>query len=106
MNEKIVNALGKYKYAILIFLFGILLMLMPPLELSDSSEETSPEEKIRYILSRCDGVGETCVIISEHGVVICCEGADKASVRLDIINALRTYTGFSGDRITILKLEN
>ena len=56
------------------------------------------------VLSACEGVGEVKVIISEEGVVVVCEGANDAKVRLDIIRAVSSYTGFGTDRITVLKM--
>ena len=57
-----------------------------------------------HILSSSDGVGEAKVLISDSGVVVVCTGADDASVRLDIIRAVGSYTGFGADKITILKM--
>ena len=56
------------------------------------------------MLSSVEGVGEAQVIISDTGVVVVCRGAENAAVRLDIIKAIGSYTGFGSDRITILKL--
>ncbi len=40
------------------------------------------------------------------GAVILCEGADRASVRLDIINAVSSATGLSSDQITVIKMKS
>ena len=49
-------------------------------------------------------MGEARVLVSDSGVVVACEGAASAEVRLDILRAVRSYTGFGTDKITILKL--
>ena len=49
------------------------------------------------------GVGEAYVLVSDSGVVVVCDGADNAAVRLEIVTAVRTYTGYGADQITVLK---
>ena len=96
-------ALERFKYTILILIAGVLLMLLPgPGE--GKSTELSGDELVAHILSSSDGVGEAKVLISDSGVVVVCTGADDASVRLDIIRAVGSYTGFGADKITILKM--
>ena len=104
MNElfeklKAVRGLG---YPLLILLLGILLMLLP----SGREKETAPADGDRLLaqlLSECRDVGEAKVLISDSGVIVVCEGAAKASVRLDILRAVYSYTGFGSDKITILE---
>jgi len=38
-------------------------------------------------------------------VVVVCEGADSAAVRLRVTEAAAAYTGFGSDRITVLKMK-
>ncbi|MDD6089369.1 MAG: hypothetical protein SO014_03590 [Candidatus Limivicinus sp.] len=106
MKDKFKNrtaALERFKYPILILIAGVLLMLLPgPGE--GKSTELSGDELVAHILSSSDGVGEAKVLISDSGVVVVCTGADDASVRLDIIRAVGSYTGFGADKITILKM--
>ena len=93
----------KFKYPLLVLILGIILMLLP----SRSAEVSSANEKdelMQRILSCSDGVGEAQVIISDNGVVVVCRGADNARVRLEIIQAVSTYTGFASDKITVLKM--
>jgi hypothetical protein len=99
------SKIEKWKYPILILLAGLLLMLAPGAE----KEQTLPpdtQEALAAILSHTQGVGQARVLISGHGVVVACTGAANASVRLDIIRAVSSYTGFGSDKITILKLKN
>ena len=39
------------------------------------------------------------------GAVIVCQGADNAAVRLSIVEAVRSATGLSSDRISVLKMK-
>jgi len=99
------TAIEKWKYPVLILLVGLLLMLIPT-----SKEQKVPannaEEALAAVLASTQSVGEAQVLISDHGVVVACAGAANASVRLDIIRAVGSYTGFGSDKITILKLKN
>jgi hypothetical protein len=101
--KKKLGLLGRFKYPLLVLLAGVLLMLLPL-----SSEKTeaagAPEQRLEEILSSSRGVGEAHVLLSDSGVIVVCRGADDASVRLDMIRAIRSYTGFGSDKITILKL--
>ena len=99
-------ALVKWKYPILILLVGLMLLLLPAAEKKQEPGAESAQEALAQILSRTQGVGEACVLISDSGVVVACVGASNAAVRLDIIRAVGSYTGFGSDKITILKLCN
>jgi stage III sporulation protein AG len=39
------------------------------------------------------------------GAVVVCQGADRAEVRLAIVEAVSTYTGLGADRISVLKMK-
>lgn len=109
MSEDLVGlraALGKWKYPILILLVGLMLMLFPTAEKKQERGAESEQEALAQLLSRTQGVGEARVLISDSGVVVACGGASNAAVRLDIIRAVGSYTGFGSDKITILKLCN
>ncbi len=109
MFEEIKNdkaaLLRRFKYPILLIAVGILLMLLPSGEKSNT-ELPKNDALVAHILSRVQGVGETLVLMSEKGVVVVCEGADKAKVQLEIISAVSSYTGYSSDKITILKMDD
>ena len=106
MNDwkRLLSGLAKYKAPLLVLLLGVLLMLIPTGEKTKSAQ--TRDEALGAILSQTQGVGEARVLISENGVVVACRGADNASVKLDIIRAVSSYTGFGSDKITILKLRN
>ena len=94
--------LEKFKYPILMLILGLFLMLLPSGPGTKAAEDT--DALLGQLLSDSDGVGEAEVIISESGVVVVCRGADDAKVRLDIIRAIGSYTGFGSDKITVLKM--
>jgi len=95
--------LERYKYPALILLVGIMLMLVPGTK-KEVPEECDEAQLLCQALSKTEGVGEVKVILSENGAVIVCEGAKNAGVRLDIIRAVCSYTGFTSDKISVLKM--
>ena len=78
---------------------GVALMLIPSAAKSSAAEVGGLGEA----LSLTQGVGEAYVLISDNGVVVVCDGASDAATRLEIITAVKTYTGFGADQITVLK---
>lgn len=104
MNELIqkLKAARSFVYPLLILLFGVLLMLMPS-EKEKEAEPCAGDCLLAGLLSECREIGETKVLISDSGVIVVCEGAAKASVRLDILRAVYSYTGFGSDKVTILE---
>ena len=103
-KDKLLPILKRYQAPLLVLLLGLLLMLFPSGEKKRSELVTEERESLAGLLSHTNGVGESHVLVSENGVVVVCAGAENASVRLDILRAVGSYTGFSSDRITILKL--
>lgn len=94
----------QYRYPALVLLLGMLILLIP--NHKDASESaTMPKDALAQVLSLAQGVGEAEVLISETGVVVVCEGADRAQTKLDILSAVASYTGFGSDKVTILKLD-
>ncbi|MBE6934941.1 MAG: hypothetical protein E7458_00410 [Ruminococcaceae bacterium] len=72
--------------------------------------ETSLEESLRYPALRQEDGGEAPVLRTRRspvyqGAVVVCDGADQASVRLTVINAVSALTGLSSDRITVMKMK-
>ena len=69
---KWVGKAGKYKYAAFVLIIGILLMCIPLSDHEKKSakpevvqmEQRSLEEKLSEILSRIEGAGEVCVLLS------------------------------------------
>ena len=102
-KAKLTAYLEKLKLPLLVLILGVFLMLLPS-GAKDTELPDDPGDRMQEILSHTRGVGRAMVLISEQGVVIACTGADDPQVRLDIIRAIGSYTGFGSDRITVLKL--
>ena len=159
ISRKITSVFSKYRYAMLILVIGILLMMIPSQPFASKSDETvktsdpveiSAEEKLAGILSKIQGAGRVEVILSYEsgaqtryhensssngdsvqneaviindsgrnqsalisrvdpptylGAVVVCQGADSASVRLSIVDAVSKYTGLGADQISVLKMK-
>lgn len=104
-EEKLKQALLKYRYPLLILLLGAALMLLPGGKSASRTDESkSDAAQLQELLTAAQGVGEARVLISDSGVIIVCRGADSAAVRLDILRAVGAFTGFGSDKITILKM--
>ena len=95
--------LEKYKYPLIVLIIGVLLMLLPT-GTAKQPGSAGRDELMAGILASTEGVGNARVLISDSGVVVACGGAEDANVRLNVIRAVSSYTGFGSDRITILKL--
>lgn len=103
MDGKIKGFLDRYKYPLIVLALGIALMTVPA---NGGRGGSDAELQFREILCRTEGVGRAEVLVSEKGVVVVCDGADKASVRLDILRCVKSYTGFASEKVTILKMKN
>lgn len=102
-EKQLWQKLSKFKYPALLLAIGLILMLLPGS--SGKKEKSSdPGDQLREVLCRTEGVGDAMVLISDTGVVVICAGAGNPKVRLDIIRAVTSYTGFGSDKITILKM--
>ena len=97
--KEILEKLKAYRFPLLILLLGVALMLLP----SAPSRSPAAEARLGEALRLTQGVGEAYVLVSDSGVVVVCDGADNAAVRLEIVTAVRTYTGYGADQITVLK---
>lgn len=163
IKNKLVAFIQKYKYAALIVLIGLGLMLMPikkeninteELVIQEPVSQRDLEKDLENILSKIDGAGNVEVILTlskgehtyyqfdtdetmtdnsagnsvrtvivsdssknEHGIVtrvdpaqylgavILCQGAERSTVRLAIIDAVAKATGLGADRICVLKMK-
>ena len=102
-GKKLLESLDRFKFPLLALLLGLGILLFP----SKTERTEAPadvNQLLEQTLSSTQGVGRSRVIVSEKGVVIVCQGADDAQVRLEIIQAIGSYTGFTSDRITVLKM--
>ena len=94
----------KYKYPIIMLAVAAFLLLLPT-KTEENLSSYDEDIQLQDILCSSQGVGRAMMVISENGVVISCDGASDAKVRLDIIRAVGSYTGFGSDKITILKMK-
>ncbi len=159
--------LGKYRYAWIVVLAGVLMMLMPrgcaqqSVQASAEPVRTSGEEemladmerRLASLIAKMDGAGrcevmlsletgsertyqtdvrsttsdsggsrESSVVFAQtgsekqpvvqktswpvyRGAVVVCQGADRASVRLMIVEAVSSLTGLGSDKIRVVKLK-
>jgi hypothetical protein len=109
--DRILKKLGKYKYLLLVLFVGLVLILFPSrsggsaLSSARSDSASDEEARLEEVLGRIDGAGEVSVLCSENGVAVVCGGAESASVRLAVTQAVTRYTGLGSDRITVLKMK-
>lgn len=101
-HEKMKTLWNRYKYPLIVLAAGIVLMTVPT---TDRKDGDAAELPFREILCRTEGVGRAEVLVSEKGVVVVCDGADRAAVRLDILRCVKSYTGFTSEKVTILKMK-
>ncbi|MCC8089880.1 MAG: hypothetical protein LIO55_00455 [Oscillospiraceae bacterium] len=125
--SRVMKALGKNKYVLLVLALGLLLLLLPRTATEDGTVEGAAvafstgegndldtsgipldTESVRLaaLLSQIEGVGEATVLLSAAGAVVVCAGAESPSVRLNVTNAVSAYTGLGSDKITVMKLQN
>jgi hypothetical protein len=99
------HKLEAYKYPLLILLLGVLLLLLPGgIRSPTAGAEAEARDDFSALICRAEGVGDCAAALTEHGAVIICEGAEDPQVRLSLLQAVRSYTGLTSDRITILKM--
>lgn len=101
--SKIKEAVSKYKYPLLILVFGLALLMWPGGESGSPAAGSAQEQRLESVLERCRGVGECSVLLSDNGAVIVCDGADDAETKYSILKATEAFSGFSSDRIQILR---
>lgn len=99
-----IKKLEIYKYPLLIILIGVFLLL--PMREEKTKAAVTVEKALEEVLADSSGVGKIRVLVSEKGAVVVCEGAANASVRLDILQAIGSYTGLGSDKITILRMSS
>ena len=103
LKERLFSA----RYVLIVTAVGLLLLLWPTGGGMAGEENLSQGEEARVeaILSRIEGVGQAELLLSEQGVVVVCQGADDAGVRLRVTQAVRCYTGLGADKVQIFKMK-
>ena len=114
---KAVLWLKEYRYVLLVLALGIVFMLLPQGG-SEKKEEAVPQEEERSQ----DAYQRDTVILSDSGrnqsglikqinppkylgAIILCQGADSASVKLALMEAVSNATGLTTDRISVMKMK-
>ena len=74
---------------------------------TDGGEKATRIDTVILTDSNRNQSGLVKQILSPHyrGAVVVCEGADRASVRLAVVDAVVCATGLSSDHITVLKMK-
>ena len=167
LPPKVTAFFQKYRYAFLVLLVGVCLLMIPGEREQQAeqavipaavAEKESVEEQLETLLTQVDGAGRVSVMLTVlegertvfqtdltteertgdtvtetssgvetvfsdaggskkeaipvqtlgpvyQGAVIVAEGADLASVRLNLTNAVMSLTGLSADKITVIKMK-
>lgn len=74
-------------------------------EVVDGEGETETAVTVETVLSGSEPVVVQTMEPTFLGAVVAAEGADRASVQLDLVNAVSSLTGLGADRITVIKLK-
>lgn len=165
LTGKAQSLIGKYKYALVVLIIGLILLLLPS-NTKKQSNQIVPESRVEHsslyleseslssILQSVEGAGKVHVLLSTAsgektvyqtngdtdtsgdghstktetviisdaqrnesglitqinpptylGAIVVCEGADSATVRLAITQAVAKITGLSTDGICVLKMK-
>ncbi len=162
VGKKILEFGQKYRYALLVLLIGLGLMLLPGLEkktdtsvsqLTQEVKTVDISQQLEEILSQIQGAGKVQVMLTVaqgerimyqtdedlasgdsgtsrwdtviitgtdrgqsgliqqvippvyRGAIIVCQGAQNASVRLAIVEAVSNITGLGADKISVVKMK-
>lgn len=80
-------------------------------EVKTSEEEKQTKTEIETVMNSAAGGGETPVSVQTispifEGAVIVAQGASRAEVRLNLVNAVSSLTGLGADKITVIKMKS
>lgn len=105
-SKALLERVGRWRYVLLVAAVGLLLLLWPSGGGTEQEHDVQDGEEARLaaLLEAMEGVGRAEVLLSENGAAVVCQGADSVTVRLDITEAMRCYTGLGADRIVIFKM--
>ena len=117
-KNAVLQKLAANKYVLVVILLALVLLLLPegtktapaaeqvaaPLEATGVSLEAE-SVKLEVLLSQIKDVGRAQVLLSKNGAVVVCDGAELATVRLNVTNAVTSYTGLGSDKISVMKMK-
>lgn len=74
---------------------------------TDEGAEQSHLDTVIVMNSQREELGLIRQVIAPRyrGAVVVCQGGDRPEVRLAVVNAVKSVTGLSSDRITVLKMK-
>ena len=124
VRERILPVLKKYRAVLAVLLAGVLLLASALMLSLDQTEESvyavntrqtsgsdsrSRESDVSVVSN--GSCGETPVTVKRvlpvfRGAVVLCDGADDASVRLSVTQAVSTVCGIGADKVTVLKMQS
>ena len=102
VREKILPVVKKYR-AVLAVLHAV------NTRQTSGSDSRSRESDVSVVSN--GSCGETPVTVKRvlpvfRGAVVLCDGADDASVRLSVTQAVSTVCGIGADKVTVLKMKS
>ena len=122
VKERILPVLKKYRAVLAVLLAGVLLLTSGHsgntgqvqtyavnTRQTSGSDSRSRESDVSVVSN--GSCGETPVTVKRvlpvfRGAVVLCDGADDASVRLSVTQAVSTVCGIGADKVTVLKMQS
>lgn len=79
-------------------------------DVQESTEQAESQlQKETVLVQRGNGLEEPVTVRTRYpiyrGAVVLCTGADRASVRLDVVKAVSSVTGLGSDKISVIKMK-
>lgn len=117
-KNDLLQKLAANKYLLAVILLALILLLLPEGKKAEETAQaggdaleatgvalSTESEKLETLLSQIQDVGRSRVLLSKNGAVVVCDGAELATVRLDVTNAVIAYTGLGSDKISVMKMK-
>ncbi len=117
-KNTLLHTLAANKYVIVVILLALALLLLPEGKKAEETAQSTGDaleatgvplstegERLETLLAEIATVGRARVLLSKNGAVVVCDGAELATVRLDVTNAVMAYTGLGSDKISVMKMK-
>ena len=103
VRERILPVLKKYRAVLAVSVYAV------NTRQTSGSDSRSRESDVSVVSN--GSCGETPVTVKRvlpvfRGAVVLCDGADDASVRLSVTQAVSTVCGIGADKVTVLKMQS